>query len=110
MKNTENKPTRITLFINDENVISILDQLPKGVKGMFIEQAILEYSSKKPRIEFFFQGITKARRNRIKQQEKVSENSLQIKTQKENNTQTNINSDKIQKRGGAMMFNFGSKE
>lgn len=46
MKNNENKSTRVTFFINDEKVASILEQLPKGVRSMFIEQAILEYSSK----------------------------------------------------------------
>ncbi len=46
MKNNENKSTRVTFFINDEKVASILKQLPKGVRSMFIEQAILEYSSK----------------------------------------------------------------
>ncbi|VEJ46997.1 Uncharacterised protein [Campylobacter jejuni subsp. doylei] len=85
-------------------------------RSMFIEQAILEYSSKKPKIEFFFHGITKTRRtNKLKQQDKNSEeNNLQSKISKESNAQANVNEsrndNKIQKKSGGMMFNFGSKE
>ncbi|EAH8002289.1 hypothetical protein O1A23_001606 [Campylobacter coli] len=116
MKDNENKSTRVTFFINDEKVASILEQLPKGVRSMFIEQAILEYSSKKPKVEFFFHGITKTRRiNKVKQQDKNSEeNNLQSKISKENNVQANINElkndNKAQKKSGGMMFNFSRKE
>ncbi|RTJ49309.1 hypothetical protein C3H69_09110 [Campylobacter jejuni] len=116
MKDNENKSTRVTFFMNDEKVASILEQLPKGVRSMFIEQAILEYSLKKPKVEFFFHGITKTRRiNKVKQQEKNSEeNNLQSKISKENNVQTSINEpkndNKAQKKSGGMMFNFSRKE
>lgn len=113
MKSKNNESTRITLFINDKNVLSILEQLPKGVKGMFVEQAILNYSSKNPRIEFFFQGITKTKNaTKAKDREKDSENTLKEKAQKEdNNPQAHANEDESEptKKNGGMMFNFGKK-
>ncbi|EAH8900300.1 hypothetical protein EWX78_08680 [Campylobacter coli] len=117
MKNENNKSIRITFYVNNEKVISILEQLPKGVKGMFIEQAILEYSSRKPKIEFFFQGITKTKSAyKSKEQNKKSENSSEIEAQKidKNNIQAHARegeiSHKNDKKSGGMMFNFKGKE
>ncbi|ARE80625.1 hypothetical protein [Campylobacter helveticus] len=59
-----NNATRLVINIKSQEVLDVLEQLPKGCKGLYIEQAILEFSRAKPRIEFHFDGITRPKRKR----------------------------------------------
>lgn len=62
-----------------EQVAQILKQVPRGVRGVFIEQAILEFASKKPAISFYFDGITKPKRKRRSKEEIARDKALKAK-------------------------------
>ena len=56
-------------YPKSKEVVNILEQVPKGVRTLFIEQAILDFASRRPSIDFFFEGITKPKRTRRKKQQ-----------------------------------------
>ncbi|TNH33900.1 hypothetical protein [Campylobacter helveticus] len=74
-----NSATRLVINIKSQEVLDVLEQLPKGCKGLYIEQAILEFSRAKPRIEFYFNGITRPKRKR-KTKEQIQNLQYENKT------------------------------
>ncbi|MCR6574314.1 Uncharacterised protein [Campylobacter insulaenigrae] len=102
--------TTIKITINNEKVKEILDQIPKVIRGAFIENAILDFASKNPKIEFHFDGVTKTKRTRrTKAQMQEAKNnktsihkdtSVPLSTEKEEHRTENKN---------RVMFDFGSK-
>lgn len=100
-----------------KEVSEILKQVPRGVRGVFIEQAILEFASKKPSIHFHFDGITKPKRKRrskeeiardlnVQKSKKTISNDLSI--EKSQNLQNKEKQDYQEQSKGKMMFNFAN--
>ena len=94
---------RVVIIVKNDEVMEILNQLPKGVKGMYIEQAILEFSQNKPKIEFFFDGITKPKRKRRSKEEMKNAQALAevAKSSKQ---------EQMPEKQGKVMFNFGGQK
>lgn len=93
----------IKFFPKSKEVAKILEQVPKGARSLFIEQAILDFASKSPSINFFFEGITKPKRKRRSQaemaQSKVADTQSAPKAVSQSIASENKDGDK-------MMFNF----
>lgn len=90
--------TRLVIYIKNKEILDILEQLPKGCKGLYIEQAILEFSKAKPRIEFHFEGITRPKRKRKTKEQSFLETSFK-------EVKSPILHSKA--KAGKMMFDFG---
>lgn len=104
-----NKTIKLLLSLKDKQCIKILEQLPKGIRSMYIEKAILNFSKSNPKIEFFFDGFTKPKRKR-----RTKEEMQNIKSSKKADAEQNIDSSKNETRSeelensSKMMFNFTS--
>ncbi|EAK0799717.1 hypothetical protein PQO74_000436 [Campylobacter lari] len=104
--------TSIKITINNEKVKEILDQVPKVIRGTFIENAILDFASRNPKIEFHFDGVTKTKRTRrTKAQMQEAKNN---KTNTHEDTCKSINNDnkeddKAGNKKNRVMFNFDKK-
>ncbi len=98
----------LKITIKNEIVQKILEQIPKSIKGLYIEQAILEFSSRNPRVEFYFDGITKPKRNKAKKMVIETDHSDEIPINPKPNThltnsKRNKGTDDID---GQMMYAF----
>ncbi|KGI57255.1 hypothetical protein [Campylobacter sp. MIT 97-5078] len=102
-----------------EQVAQILKQVPRGVRGTFIEQAILEFASKNPSISFHFDGITKPKRKRRTKEEMARDKVLKAEKAIQISSKTAVSpvktqiyneaSDTKKRQGvsqGKMMFGF----
>lgn len=92
--------TRLVIYIKNKEILDILEQLPKGCKGLYIEQAILEFSKAKPRIEFHFEGITRPKRKRKTKEQIQSLLEISPKERKSPILHSQMQT-------GKMMFDFG---
>lgn len=100
-----------------EQVVQILKQVPRGVRGTFIEQAILEFASKNPSISFHFDGITKPKRKRRTKEEMIRDKALKAEKAVQESSKTatnpvksNIHSEilDMKKEQGKMKFGFAN--
>lgn len=62
LTSTNNYELRIT--ITDEAVKQILRNTPRGIKKAFVEKAIFEFAKKAPKVDLFYEGITRKRKTR----------------------------------------------
>lgn len=97
----------IKFFPKKESVIKVLESVPKGARSLFIEQAILDFASRKPSINFHFEGITKPKRTRRSKDEMANdENSKNVSGKAEPYPYKPKISEKSSVEGNKMMFNF----
>lgn len=97
----------IKFFPKNQAVEKILEQVPKGARSLFIEQAILNFASKSPSISFHFEGITKPKRIRRSKNEIVaSENLKNVNGEAQPHQHKPQTSEKTEVDGNKMYFNF----
>ena len=97
----------IKFFPKSEQVIKVLEVVPKGARSLFIEQAVLNFAKRSPSINFHFEGITQPKRKRRSKDEMANDENIKSKSGEAQphpyKPKTNENSSV---EGNKMMFDF----
>ena len=97
----------IKFFPKSEQVIKVLEQVPRGARTLFVEQAILSFASRNPSINFHFEGITKPKRQRRSKDEMASDESEKsAKGEAQPHPHKSKTNEKTSVEGNKMMFAF----
>lgn len=97
----------IKFFPKKEEVVKVLEAVPKGARSLFMEQAILDFAKRKPSINFHFDGITQPKRKRRSKDEMANNVNLKsVSGEAEPHPYKPKTSEKSSVDGNKMMFNF----
>ena len=99
-------------FYPNKDTMGILEQVPKGARTMFIEQAIMQFAKNNPSISFFFEGVTKTKKKSVQGSNLVAEPKNEaLKAQKVAEVKiahSSNQSDEVEDEGNKMMFGFAN--